>query len=133
MISGKHNEIQVIDISCQGDTAHSVGSNVIPAVTDPGHTQTDEDSSNAQEDLVCVDNNVKDEVGTSTPAKMTDEMTCVHKKGGICLLHGPGAKLRWKPIGPKIVTYVNGKKKTSYNKDYFYVCDLGLLGGGERK
>ena len=62
---------------------------------------------------------------------MTDGMTCEHKKGGVCVLHGPGAKLRWKPIGPKIVTYVNGKKKTSYNKDYFYVCDLGLLGSGK--
>ena len=37
-----------------------------------------------------------------------------------------------RPIGPKIVSYVNGRKKTSYEKEYFYVCDLGPMGSGKK-
>ena len=129
MIPGKHNDIHDNDISCQGDTAHSVSRDVIAAVTEPGHTQTDVESSNARDDRVCV---VRDEFSSSTPAKTTDERKCEHKKGGICLLHGPGAKLRMRPIGPKIVSYVNGRKKTSFEKEYFYVCDLGPMGSGKK-
>ena len=130
--TGKHKVIQVVDTSCQGDTAHSVGTDVIPAETDPCHPQTTQDSTSTQESLDCVDNNVKKEEESSLPAMMTDGMPCQHKKGGVCVLHGPGAKLRWKPVGLKIVTYENGRKKTTINKKYFNVCDLCLLGSGRK-
>ena len=49
---------------------------------------------------------------------------CVHSKGGICSIHGAGAKLKWKPSARRMPD----KKKSS--REYFYVYDVGL---GERR
>ena len=55
---------------------------------------------------------------------------CVHSRGGVCTLHGPGAKERWRPKGEKkIVVDKNGKKRTTFDKEYFWVCDLTPRGG----
>ena len=43
---------------------------------------------------------------------------CSYTAGGVCSLHGPGAKLRWKPIVGEYVPGVRGEKK----RHYFYVC-----------
>ena len=50
----------------------------------------------------------------------------------MCTLHGPGAKERWRPKGEKyIVVDKNGKKRTTFDKEYFWVCDLTSRGGEE--
>ena len=50
--------------------------------------------------------------GKATPRR------CKHAKGGVCAVHGPGAKLRWKPI-------IKGEGYPwDKTKEYFYVCDL---------
>ena len=50
--------------------------------------------------------------GKATPRR------CKHAKGGVCDVHGPGAKLRWKPI-------IKGEGDPwDKTKEYFYVCDL---------
>ena len=74
--TGKHKVIQVVDTSCPGNTAHSVGVDEIPAVTDPCHPQTTQDTTSAQGGLDCVDNNVRTDADSSQPAKMTDRMHC---------------------------------------------------------
>ena len=38
---------------------------------------------------------------------------CTYQKGGVCSIHGSGAKLRWKPIGRKVVGQ-EMKRKTWY-------------------
>ena len=45
---------------------------------------------------------------------------CSYAKGGVCAIHGPGAKLRWKPV-----TTGNGDKWDK-TKKYFYVCDESI-------
>ena len=49
---------------------------------------------------------------------------CSYKKD-VCSIHGPGAKLRWRPNGTK-TTLPDGK--TESGRDYFRVCDLGSKG-----
>ena len=45
-------------------------------------------------------------------------------------MHGPGAKYRWRPKGEKrIVVDANGRKKTTFDKEYFWACDLAPSGG----
>ena len=106
-----------------------MGIDVIPAVTDPCHSQTTQDSTSTQEGLDCVDNNVKKEDESSLPAKMTDGMPCQHKKGGVCVLHGPGAKLRWKPVSPKVVTYENGRRRLTKSISMFVIWAFWGVGG----
>ena len=64
--------------------------------------------------------------GVSVPRTMTG---CEHVRGGLCKLHGPGAKKKVRPIrvtiqGPDGREVVKIKKKT------FYTCDVGE--GGTR-
>ena len=42
---------------------------------------------------------------------------CTHLKGGVCTIHGPGAKLRWTPG-----KWVKGEKMQE-KRNYFYVCE----------
>ena len=42
---------------------------------------------------------------------------CTHLKGGVCTIHGPGAKLRWTPG-----KWVKGEK-IQEKRNYFYVCE----------
>ena len=43
---------------------------------------------------------------------------CNHAKGGVCAVHEPGAKLRWRPV-------TKGEGDVwDKTKEYFYVCDL---------
>ena len=51
---------------------------------------------------------------------------CVHKKGGICEVHGAGAKLRWRPAKGRGGKW-DGKRQ------YFYECDLGPAGNVVRQ
>ena len=54
----------------------------------------------------------------------------MHSRGGVCSLHGPGAKYRWRPKGEnRIVVDANGRKKTTFDKEYFWACDLAPSGG----
>ena len=48
---------------------------------------------------------------------------CVHAKGGICDIHGPGAKYTWRPIFIK-ETGPDGKTTMVKSKEWFYVCDI---------
>ena len=52
---------------------------------------------------------------------------CVHTRKGVCSIHGPGAKYRWRP-GTKMVTEVDGVVKYETTKIYYWVCDLGTKG-----
>ena len=63
-----------------------------------------------------------------SPAKRTDTddvqrpRVCTYQKGGICDIHGGGAKLRWKPVGKKVV----GKE---LKRITWYECkDIGTNG-----
>ena len=42
---------------------------------------------------------------------------CTYQKGGVCSLHGPGAKLRWLPG-----KWVKGELMKD-KRNYFYVCE----------
>ena len=53
---------------------------------------------------------------------------CSYTAGGICNLHGPGAKLRWKPIVGEYIPGVRSEKK----RHYFYVC-MSKPGGTPRE
>ena len=128
--TGKDKVFQVIDTSFLGNTAHSEGD--IPAVTDPCHAQTTQDITNTQGSPDKMSNSMVNDVGTSLSARMTRGERCHHSKGGVCTIHGPGAVLRWKPAGTKVVRVENGMKKTTSTRDYYYVCDLGPLGSGKK-
>ena len=54
---------------------------------------------------------------------------CSYKKGGVCRIHGGGAKLKFKPSW--VTTRgANGEEVRTYQKKSYYVCDLGQQGGG---
>ena len=48
---------------------------------------------------------------------------CVHAKGGICQVHGPGARYTWKPIFIKEVG-PDGEISVVKSKEWFYICDI---------
>ena len=43
------------------------------------------------------------------------------QEGGVCVRHGQGARLCWKPV--KVPNPAPGQKKTT--RHYYYVCDVG--------
>ena len=55
---------------------------------------------------------------------------CHHLKGGRCLLHGEGAKKKWKPVQSRIVG-PGGKVTMKYvgKRETWYECDVGPEGG----
>ena len=67
-----------------------------PANGKPGETRPANERPSSQETM-------------GLPAKetgMDDVMkpqVCTYQKGGVCDIHGAGAKLRWKPVGKKVV------------------------------
>ena len=65
--------------------------------------------------------------------KTRAKVTCEYRSCGVCLHHGPGAKLRWKPKGYMMELYKDGFMSKKLNKEYFYVCDLDLRGRGKLK
>ena len=64
--------------------------------------------------------------GVRVPRTMTG---CVHKRGGLCELHGPGAKKRVRPIRV-VVKGPDGKDVVKIKQKTFYTCDVGE--GGTR-
>ena len=52
---------------------------------------------------------------------------CVHSKGGRCSKHGEGAALKWRVIR-KTMVGEGGEMIVEKEREYFYVCDLGLDG-----
>ena len=70
------------------------------------------------------------EGGSSTPGTIpTGARVCTYSKGGgVCDIHGPGAKYHWRPIKKEDqVPGPDGKVKTRF---YFWVCKLGPKGRG---
>ena len=67
----------------------------------------------------------------STPAPQSG--SCVHARGGVCTIHGPGAKLRWRFGGKETDRDKDGQLKTTAKRIYFYVCSPGQQGGGGAK
>ena len=71
---------------------------------------------------------------TATPSPRTAGVTrgreaCIHAKGGVCAVHGPGAKRGWRPVvewvmGPR------GKMIKQYTKkrETYYLCDVDRNG-----
>ena len=57
----------------------------------------------------------------------------MHAKGGVCTIHGPGAKLRWRFGGKETERDKDGVLKTTARRIYFYVCNPGQQGGGGGK
>ena len=62
--------------------------------------------------------------------KLNDDRGCQHLQGGTCLLHGPGAKLRYK-ITVSTSTGPDGKVVKTKERHYFYTCDVApvVVGG----
>ena len=52
---------------------------------------------------------------------------CVYKKGGVCSLHGPGARRRWKPVRTREVG-ADGAVRMKTTRLYYYECDVGDKG-----
>ena len=55
---------------------------------------------------------------------------CSYLKGGTCVIHGGGAKLKFRPVWTT-TRGANGELERTYQKKYNYVCDLGQEGGGD--
>ena len=54
---------------------------------------------------------------------------CSYTRGGICHLHGPGARRMWRPARRG----ARGRHGEDYTRVYSYVCDLGPRGRGLRQ
>ena len=79
-----------------------------------------------EEELMRTDSpRVEREGGSNTPGPRV----CSYSKGGgICDVHGPGAKYHWRPIKKEDqVPGPDGKLKTRF---YYWVCRLGPKGRG---
>ena len=65
-----------------------------------------------------------------------DRRLCVHSRGGVCELHGPGAKLKWKPDMRARRARGGGVEARGGGRGgriYRYVCDLGPNGNAVRQ
>ena len=85
----------------------------------------------SQNILAHVLNNVTLEISAGAcqgGGKETPEtpQRCTHSKGGVCSLHGPGAKWCWKPI--PVGRRKPGPSGKLITKEYFWRCDVGLTG-----
>ena len=75
----------------------------------------------------------RSEGGDSTPGNSTPgpgpskTKVCTYRKGGVCDIHGPGAKYHWKPIRNP-VPGPDGKLLT---RRYYWVCEIGPKGRGK--
>ena len=45
---------------------------------------------------------------------------CTYTRGGICSIHGPGAKRKWRPVRGE------GGAWDKTTKKHYYVCDLSM-------
>ena len=67
----------------------------------------------------------KTDVILEQPGKVSAESSkggsCVHKRGGYCLIHGGGARKQLLPV-KNVVWGPDGVKKTKYSKKTVYVC-----------
>ena len=51
---------------------------------------------------------------------------CTHSKGGVCSVHGPGAKCCWKPI--PVGRRIPGPNVKMVTKEYYWRCDVNRAG-----
>ena len=51
---------------------------------------------------------------------------CVHSKDGTCVVHGPGAKWRWRPI--PVGRRTLGPDGKLCKREYFWKCEVGVGG-----
>ena len=86
------------------------------------------------EDLPLSEEDIPPPPTTSTPVQGRGRLVarpCVHKKGGVCTIHGPGAKLKWRPSWVTIQG-PDGVARREYERFYWYECDLMPGGRGGR-
>ena len=78
-----------------------------------------------REGELMVADSPREEGGSSTPGPRV----CTYSKGGgVCDIHGPGAKYHWRPIKKEDqVMGPDGKVKKRF---YYWVCKLGPKGRG---
>ena len=57
---------------------------------------------------------------------------CQYTKKGVCKTHGEGAKLHWRGSYVK-ATRPDGTHYKKYAKEYYYECDLNLMGDRKLK
>ena len=111
------------------EAGHGPGS-VLPyqdPTQEPVYT-SEEKSAKKEEDILAH----PPPTATSTPVQRDGGLQsrpCVHKEGGVCTIHGPGAKLRWRP---SCKTVQGEGKKKKYERVYWYECDLMPGGRGGR-
>ena len=75
------------------------------------------------------DHVVEDDPSRGVARSLSTHRKCVHTKKGVCSIHGPRAKYRWRP-GTERVTVEDGVMKTEKTKIYYWLCDLGPKGRG---
>ena len=65
------------------------------------------------------------------PQKQGDGKECQHSKGGGSVVHGPGVKMKYKPV-MTVTTGPDGKISRTMKKERYFACDLALsvVGGG---
>ena len=64
--------------------------------------------------------------GVSVPGSMKE---CQHARGGVCRVHGPGAKKKFRPVRVTVFGQ-DGKEVTRIKQKSYYTCDVGT--GGTR-
>ena len=55
--------------------------------------------------------------------KKNGSKECQYLKGGVCMTHGPGAKLKHKPV-MTVTKGVDGKTKREMKRHYYYDCNV---------
>ena len=66
--------------------------------------------------------------------RRSEGQKCVHGRGGVCSIHGPGAKKKWRPLGKTRVMGDDGELRWKSNREVYYVCaevGEGVGRGGE--
>ena len=58
------------------------------------------------------------------------EEGCVYDDEGTCSIHGRGASKFWKPSRRMVKTRRGGIPKLRYEREHYFVCDLGTRGRG---
>ena len=59
------------------------------------------------------------------PQKPSEAQECQHSVVGVCTIHGPGAKMKYKPI-ITVTPGPDGKITRTMKKKRYFVCDLAL-------
>ena len=98
-----------------------------PLVTTEGCERTIPGTQDSEEDL--LPSRTQD---NPTPAMdrgtRVDGKDCVHTAGGVCNIHGEGARLTWKVVVKKTIGPGGRVIRKKDGRKYFYVCDIGPRG-----